>query len=158
MAKTKHSTTTRRNIILAGAAALPAFALPALATPLGVLNPPSNDPVFAAIERHRQIEAEYVTACNAVPTTAEADLPTCLTAEDRAGEIGSRSHSELAALVAMTPATVAGCAAVLLYIEQHENEYERNAIFTNHNDEVQIPAHNLLSRIAAVLASQAVQS
>src|SRR5450759_1093799 len=50
--------TTSRRAVLAGAAALPALSLPALAIPAQV------DPVFAAIEYHRQIEATYVAACN----------------------------------------------------------------------------------------------
>src|SRR5664280_2909798 len=52
MAKTKHSTTTRR-AVLAGAVALPVLSLPAIAIPAQV------DPVFAAIENHRRLNAEY---------------------------------------------------------------------------------------------------
>src|SRR5450759_4575557 len=45
--------TTSRRAVLAGAAALPALSLPALAIPAQV------DPVFAAIEEHRRLNAEY---------------------------------------------------------------------------------------------------
>jgi len=53
MAKTEHSTITTRRAVLAGAAALPALSLPAIAIPAQV------DPVFAAIENHRRLNAEY---------------------------------------------------------------------------------------------------
>ena len=46
------TTTTSRRAILAGVAALPALATPALSAS-------TTDPIFAAIERHRETDAEF---------------------------------------------------------------------------------------------------
>jgi hypothetical protein len=45
--------TSTRRAVLAGAAAIPALSLPAIAAP---------DPIFAAIESHRQAESAYASA------------------------------------------------------------------------------------------------
>jgi hypothetical protein len=138
MAKTKHSTT--RRAVLAGAAALPVLSLPAIAIPAQV------DPVFAAIERHRQIEATYVAACNEPIEQAQVH------------ELCHGSSDALGKLVAMTPTTLAGCAAMLRYLEAHEKSYDEPILLDNHSDNVSIPARDLLSRIAATLESLAVRS
>lgn len=49
-----NTTTTTRRAVLAGAASLSALAIPALAAP-----PSTPDPIFAAIERHRQSALEF---------------------------------------------------------------------------------------------------
>jgi hypothetical protein len=137
---------TSRRAILAGAAALPALAMPSLAMPAGV------DPIFAAIEKHRQIEAAYVAACNEHVEQAREQAR-----EDRVTKLCHRSSLALGELVAMTPTTVAGCAAVLRYLEAHEKSYDEAVLLDNHSDNVSVPARDLLSRIAATLDA-AVQS
>src|SRR5450759_1925753 len=99
---------TRRNAIMnmvatgaiAGAALSPTVALAS--------NGP--DPIFAAIERHRQLWAAHVAACNTAAN--EISREAVFAAEDRAGEICDQMGSALAELVAVTPTTVAGCAAM----------------------------------------------
>jgi hypothetical protein len=139
---------TSRRAILAGAAALPALAIiPATAVVAGGV-----DPIFAAIERHRQIEAAYVAACNEPTDQAKEQAR-----EDRANKLCGRSSDALGELVAMTPTTLAGCAAVLRYLETHEKSYDEAVLLDNHSDNVSVPARDLLSRIAATL-EEAVQS
>jgi hypothetical protein len=48
------------------------------------------------------------------------------------------------------PVTLAGCAALLRYLEAQERSYGRVALLDNHNH-AKIPARDLLSRIAAML-------
>jgi hypothetical protein len=140
-------TTTTRRAILAGAAALPALAIiPATALSAAA------DPIFAAIEKHRQIEAAYVAACNEHVEQAREQAR-----EDRVVKLSHRSSNALGELVAMTPTTVAGCAAVLRYLEAHEKSYDEAVLLDNHSDNVSVPARDLLSRIAATLEA-AVQS
>ena len=55
----------------------------------------------------------------------------------------------------MTPVTLAGCAALLRQIEEHERMY-RSGLFAKCNNDVREPRSNLLSRISAALARQAV--
>jgi len=142
------TTTTTRRAILAGAAMLPALAIiPATAVVAGGV-----DPIFAAIERHRQIEAAYVAACNEHVEKAREPAR-----EDRVVKLCHRSSNALGELVAMTPTTVAGCAAVLRYLETHEKSYDEAVLLDNHSDNVSVPARDLLSRIAATLEA-AVQS
>jgi hypothetical protein len=77
-----------------------------------------------------------------------------MAAEDAAGELGDLASEAFDELVAMTPATVAGCAALLCYIEQREVAYSTSALFSNRSDERENPGEDLLSRIAGVLAVQ----
>jgi hypothetical protein len=134
------TTTTSRRSVIVGTAALPALAMPAIASS-------ASDPIFAAIERHRQIEAAYVAACNE-PIGDEA---TEQATEARVNGHCHGSSNALGELVAMTPTTVAGCAAVLRYLETHEQSYDEAILLDNHSDNVSVPAQNLLSRIAATL-------
>jgi hypothetical protein len=144
------TTTTSRRAILAGAAVLPALAIPAM-----TMLPAGADPIFAAIERHRQIEAAYVAACNAIPS-AKFLTPAINEMEKHAGNLCHRSSDALGDLVAMTPTTLAGCAALLRYLEAHEEAYDRTAMLDDHN-QAKEAARDLLSRIAATLEA-AVQS
>ena len=138
---------TTRRAVLAGAAALPALAIiPATALPaIG-----GTDPIFAAIERHRQAEAAYLAACNEHVERAKEQAR-----EERVIKLCHRSSNALGELVAMTPTTVAGCAAVLRYLEAHEQSYDEAVLLENHSDNVSVPARDLLSRIAAALDAAA---
>ena len=142
-----------RRAVLAGTAALPALAI-IPATALGA----AADPIFAAIEKHRQAEAAYIAACDVTVAASQAGYPTpsILEMEDNVNLLGDKSHIELAKLAAMTPTTVAGCAALLRHVANHVTAYEQGNIFEDFRD-VEEPAKTLLSRIAATL-DRAVQS
>ena len=131
----KHITT--RRAVLADAAALPALSLPAIALSAQV------DPIFAAIERHRKTEAAFAASSEGSGNCSD--------------ELCDKSSDAYVALVKMTPATLAGCAALLRHLEAHERSYDRVALLSNHNH-AKVAARDLLSRIAAMLASKAVQS
>jgi hypothetical protein len=60
-----------RRAVLAGTAALPALAI-IPATVLGA----AADPIFAAIEKHRQAEAAYIAACDVTVAASQAGYPT----------------------------------------------------------------------------------
>jgi hypothetical protein len=123
------TTTTTRRAILAGAAALPALAIiPAMA-----VDAAGVDPIFAAIERHRQIEAAFAASGKASGNCSD--------------ELGEAEYKAYVGLVTMTPTTLAGCAALLRYLEAHERSRDRPALFANQRD--------LLSRIAAMLDAAA---
>lgn len=143
-----NTTSLSRRAVMAGAASLPALAI----IPATAVAAAGVDPIFAAIERHRQIEAAYVAACNEHVEQAREPAR-----EDRVVKLCHRSSNALGELVAMTPTTVAGCAAVLRYLETHEKSYDEAVLLHNHSDNVSVPARDLLSRIAAALDA-AVQS
>jgi TPP-dependent trihydroxycyclohexane-1,2-dione (THcHDO) dehydratase len=140
--------TTTRRAVLAGAAAMPAIAMPA-----AVFAATTPDPIFPALDHHRKSEAAYLAACNE-PTGDEA---TEQARETRVFKLCDKSSDALGELVAMTPTTVAGCAALLRYLEAHEKTYDDPILLDNHSDNVSVPARDLLSRIAAALEA-AVQS
>ena len=109
-----------------------------------IIAPPviALDPVFAAIERHRKAEATYVAARNAVDPELSVE---------REGDV---SHELLAKLLAMTPTTVAGCAAMLRHIAEYLAAYER-APFKEWRSDLEEPGSTLLTRIAATLERSA---
>ena len=88
-----NTTSPSRRAVMAGAAAFPALAIiPATAIAAGGV-----DPIFAAIERHRQIEGAYVAACNEHVEQAREPAR-----EDRVVKLCHRSSNALGELVAMT--------------------------------------------------------
>jgi len=105
--------TTSRRAILAGAATLPALAVPAVA---GSLTP---DPIFAAIERHRAAYEEHGRVLEAV--NAEEDPETHWTNDERVAAACDADCDALRALVQTVPATFAGAAAMLRYLVEHQN-------------------------------------
>jgi hypothetical protein len=109
-----------------------------------IIAPPviALDPVFAAIERHQKAEATYVAARNA----ADPELSV-----EREGDV---SHELLAELLAMTPTTVAGCAAMLRHVTEYLAAYER-APFEEWCSDLEEPGSTLLTRIAATLERSA---
>ena len=129
---TMTSPSTSRRAILAGAAALPALAMPAIASA-------TVDPIFAVIEHHRQKEAAFSAAL--------------LVDEDSDDD----ANDALAELVETTPTTLAGCVAVLIYVDNHTREAGSGYLFEGlaYVDEA---AEGFLSRIAETIAGTAVQS
>jgi hypothetical protein len=140
-------TMTSRRAVLAGAAAMPALSLPAIAA--------EPDPIFAAIECSREAEAAFVEF---LKTAARENQPNDEAFKRQEGELNDESIAQLADLVAMTPTTVAGCAALLSYIEEFELNNDQAPLFANFTDDLMEPGSTLLSRIAAVLAGEAVRS
>jgi hypothetical protein len=128
------SDSSTRRAVLAGAAALPALSVPAIAA--------GPDPIFAAIERHRQLEAAHISGLSDI---FDRDV------EAQSNERCSQSFHALGELVAMTPTTPAGCAAVLRYVEDYTRSYREGGLFTDYRDDVKRPASDFLSRIAATL-------
>jgi hypothetical protein len=105
----RNTTSLSRRAALAGAAALPALAMPAIA-----LTTAGPDPIFAAIERHRIAHAAF-WSCNDLPDAVDDDvMDACGTDADRA----------LADLLTTRPTTIAGCIAVLRHVDHHLAEYE----------------------------------
>jgi hypothetical protein len=138
---------TTRRAVLAGAAALPVLSLPAIAIPAQV------DPVFAAIERHRQADAAHARSCLGEPRSHEPEFAEW----ERVEEFSCHAaHEALGDLLGTTPTTIAGCAAALRYVEAYTTENGSGGLF--HNYAVKDRAADLLSRIAGTLAGQAVQS
>lgn len=135
------SATSTRRAILAGAATLPALSVPAIAA--------AADPIFAAIERHRQAEAAFTAACHAMD-----NAPSLEGAEALVGARLDRAVQEYTVLTGMTPTTVAGCAALLRYIEAHEAKYRHEGVVLfsdSGSDEIRTAGKSLLSRIASAL-------
>ena len=148
----KQHTTTRR-AVLAGAAALPALAI----IPATAVDAAGVDPIFAAIERQRRAEAAFAGAYDREEyRNAKHSTPATDALEARAGEFGDAANKLYVDLVTMTPASLAGCAALLRYLESREQSYGANALLANHNH-AKVAARDLLSRIAAML-EEAVQS
>jgi hypothetical protein len=140
----EHATMTitkTRRAVLAGAAALPALAAP---TALASISP--TDPIFAAIERHRAAQATFFAACKLDDPTDEQVDPLCTAA-----------HLSIAPLVLTTPTTVAGCAAMLRYIDRIVAENEQGGLFEGYPAS-EGPARDVLSRIASTLERAAVRS
>jgi hypothetical protein len=134
------TTTSTRRAVLAGAAAVPVSALPTIAY--------EHDPVFDAIERHQEAYDAFIKACKSSGVSDE------MTEEihelETAGMHGHLSNLRLAALVKVTPTTVAGCAALLRYITECQKQ-DDESLFQSRADDVRVPARDLLSRIAATL-------
>jgi hypothetical protein len=103
------------------------------------------DPIFAMIERHRELEVAFAAGIPEICDPA---------AEAASNERSNQTHRALAELVAMTPTTPAGCAALLRHIELLERDYNA-ALLSDYADAVSKPGRTLLSRIASVLEGQA---
>ena len=108
------TTTTSRRAILAGAAALPALAMPAIASA-------TVDPIFALIEAHRvafprRLEAQRATGEIPLledPDCGEADRA-LHAADDEAFEADMNAAF---ALVTVPPTTMAGVLALIDYVD-----------------------------------------
>ena len=122
--------TLSRRSLLAGTATLPTLSLPAIATS-------PADPVFAAIERHR----EAWTACLAAEPAPDELM----------GELCEKASDAYADLLALTPTSAKAATAALLYVAQHENEDGNQPWTHNWGDRFCSAGHDFLPRIASVL-------
>jgi hypothetical protein len=136
-----------RRSILAGATAIPAaVAVPALMPAIAV-----DDPIFAAIDQHRRAETAYCAAwddCEVGDGTLTSEIRDL---EERAGEIGDDAFGKLIELAAMTPTTVAGCAALLRHVEWHLTKYDHVPVFEDFREDLEEHGKTLLGRIATAL-------
>ena len=102
------------------------------------------DPILAAIERHRQLDAAHAAACE-------------LDDDDAKDAACDAAFEALADLVAITPTTLAGCAAMLRYchhvthLEYGESEGKLFGGYTR----VEPVAADLLLRLADRLETAA---
>jgi len=132
-----HETTTSRRAVLAGAATALATGAAVNVAAIVATRAATPDPIFAAIERHRQLYAAHGVAC-------ETDD------EDAANAACDAAFSALAELVALTPTTLAGCAAMLRYV-QHvtdaDNTGSEGQLFAGYA-RVEPAAADLLLRLA----------
>ena len=111
-----------------------------------------DDPVFAIIERSRQAEARV----RAIYATIRegASFEEALPIEERAMAEMHKCDDALAELAAARPTTVAGCIALLRYIQIIEDRYDSRkdyGLFCYCGDHVSGPASDMLSRIADAL-------
>jgi hypothetical protein len=164
-----------RRAVLAGIAAAPAAALPALAADKAELSQDElgaviealrcaadinhkeaerigrrietikADPIFAAIEDHRQANAAYIAACDSDPEDKDE-----ATTNARMDE-----HVDaLATFLSTKPTTIAGCAAALAYAQQLTDD-DDGALFETWMDEISQPASLFLGNLAAALRGAA---
>lgn len=101
------------------------------------------DPIFEAIERHRQLDAAHAAVCEA---ESEMDQETF---DDASGAACIAAFDALEDLVAMTPTTLAGCIAMLRYCHEvtHSTGQRGGRLFYNYG-RVEDPADDLLLRLA----------
>jgi hypothetical protein len=103
------SAKSTRRAVLAGAAAIPALALPATAA--------QPDPIFAAIEKHRAAHIVAMETGRVVSGTPD-EAPSYVVAEKKDREARTKAHEAAYALLDLRPATMAGILALLEYVEE----------------------------------------
>ena len=162
--------TTRRALILAGAAMLPALALPVAAMSAGI------DPIFAAIERHKVAfhasQAAGRVRCNTIdaewhpdhnPVECRAALEADSAANDAAG-------AAAAALTTVRPTTIAGLLALMHHVEAFnagafaldiDSEWRSAPMHWPADvdeDGIDLFGYSILANVRAALEAMAVQS
>ena len=116
------------------------------AKPLAEATTAAPDPIFAAIEAHRAARTRVVAFLAA---DNMGDLP---------DDLSSAEADRLAELLAMTPTTPAGCAAMMQHIEAflHEEAGGQGQLFLHEwTEKCSEAAATLLGRLAAVLIKPA---
>jgi hypothetical protein len=99
-----------RRTLVTSAAALPALAVPAAVS----ASVSSDDPIFAAIERHRQAITPWEAAVEIESNMFDSD-PGYAEAEEVAAEKSCDLHEASVDLIRIYPTTAAGVAALLKY-------------------------------------------
>ena len=99
------------------------------------------DPIFASIAAHRAA----VELVRVMERRADADYD-----EDAYNALVGAETDLLAELLAMTPATPAGCAAMLRHVEAYASR-DGSRLFSSWYKPVSAPAATLLGRLAAVI-------
>ncbi len=110
----------RRSLLraLAGAAVLRAAAGLETSPAAAAESSDAADPVFAAIEKHRQLEAAFSDVCELTDEVAarEEGREITLSDEETYERALAASDEGLEELLAMTPVTVGGIRAMLTYV------------------------------------------
>jgi hypothetical protein len=142
------TTTTSRRAVLAGLAAAPAAAVPALAA----AHPDAE--LFAAFERFQ------AAAVAADVANADAALDQSRMSEDELEAAFVRHSRAFEEVLTYQPTTLAGCAAMLRCL-QSWGDHNEDALLSGWYGPVSGPAETLLARLANVIdqqAGKAVQS
>jgi hypothetical protein len=110
-------TTTTRRAILAGLAATPVVALPAIADAL-----PGADPIFAAIEAHKTAFARFGDVCELTDKVLAKKEERIITDEDesRYAEANDAERAALDELLSTIPQTTAGARAALEWLVEYD--------------------------------------
>jgi hypothetical protein len=96
----------------------------------------TTDPIFAAIKAHQ-------TAWDLARGASDDDIDALMAAE----------ADQLAGLLRMTPSTIAGCAAMMRWIETYSgDEANQSHLFHDWDDPWSEPGSTLVGRLAAVIA------
>ena len=99
----------------------------------------ATDPIFAAIKAHQE-------AWDLAREASDDDIDSLMDADAR----------QLAELLRMTPTTMAGCAAMMRWIETYScDEANHSHLFQDWDDPWSEPGSTLLGRLAAVIAKVA---
>ena len=98
--------TTSRRAVPAGAAALPTLSLPALAIPAQV------DPVFAAIERLRRLDAEWTANIHREPSLKSPEYDAW---DEENGDTCHAYNRALDEFIATKPTTRAGAVSLIAF-------------------------------------------
>jgi hypothetical protein len=112
------TTNTTRRAVMAGLAAAPVAGLPAVAGAVA-----GNDPIFAAIERHKSAWRAFLPTCDLTDEVlAKQQGREVSEADEAAYEAAGDAETEaLDALVETAPTTKAGARAAIEWL----NEYDR---------------------------------
>ena len=95
----------------------------------------TTDPIFAAIKAHQE-------AWDLARQASDDDIDALMKAE----------ADKLAELLGMTPTTIAGCAAMMRWIETYSrDEANQSHLFHDWDDPWSEPGSTLLGRLAAVI-------
>jgi hypothetical protein len=142
-----------RRLLVTTAAALPALAVPAAAkTPNH-----ERDPIFAAIEKYRTMEAAFIARCHYEdelrPAPGNSQTPEMLAAVNA-------GRAARAALANTAPTTLAGMVAYLDYVVSESDKLDE-LLFEGGDDDGNDEARDFvrsLARGARQIAREAVQS
>ena len=107
-----------------------------MSTPPRAIIALTTDPIFDAIEAHQM-------AWELAREASDYDIDALMAAE----------ADRLAELLRMTPTTIAGCAAMMRWIEAYARDKANESyLFHDWDDPWSEPGSNLLGRLAAVIA------
>ena len=162
--------TTTRRAILAGAAALPALALPAMAAT-------ELDPIFAAIEEHKvafrdsQVASRIRCYVIDVEWSPDYDPVKCKAALEASSAADDADADAANALTTIQPTTIAGLLALMHHVEAFNagafaldidpDEWRSRPFFWPadvDDDEIDLFGYSILANVRAALEAMAVQS
>ncbi|ULO22987.1 hypothetical protein [Methylocystis sp. SB2] len=115
-------TVTTRRAVVAGLAAAPVAALPAIASEI----PADSDPIFAALERHKAAERAFIRTCDLTDDVRAEQEGRIVTEADEAAWDSAREVEEAAlqTLVDTAPTSKAGARAAIEWLADYDRGYE----------------------------------